>query len=122
MTTYTIDLSAQTTLNLTLRAARYGDVTVTVTRGGAALNLTGASIRYYAATPTALSKTVGSGITVINAAGGIFKITFAASDLSGITAATRVAHECAIKPSGEDILPLFEGELFIETSQFSAMS
>jgi len=123
MTTTTIDFSAPSTLNLTVRKGRAGTLQVTVTRGGTAVNLTGAAIRYYAATSTAISKTVGHGITIdANPLLGIFTIAFAAADTAALTGPAQVAHECALKVSGGDIEILFDGTLTLEDSAFTTMS
>lgn len=67
--------------------------TLTVTQAGAAYNLTGCSIRFTAkwsysdADGSAVfSRTVGSGITVTNAAGGIATVALAPSNTSSLPA------------------------------------
>lgn len=119
MTTTTLDFSAQQTLNATLRAGCGATIIVTVTQGGAAVNLTGATIKYVASLTTPISKAIGSGITVTNEAGGVFQIAFTEANTSGVTAKTTVTHECKVKLSGEEPASLFEGELTVEPSNVS---
>jgi hypothetical protein len=114
MSTTTIDLSAGTTLNLTLRAATAGALTVTVTQGGVAANLTGATIKYHAALSTPITKTVGSGITLTTPASGIFTLAFTAADTATQNSNQQVEHECKITLSGGAIAMLWEGMLTLE--------
>jgi len=116
-----IDLSAQVELILTLRAACYGSLSVTLTRGGAALNIAGASIRYVADLFTVVTKTVGSGITITDGAGGVFLIEIDAADTSGQNTNQRVLHECRIQLLAEGPLPIFEGQMNLEESLFVAV-
>ena len=120
MTTTTIDLSASTMLNLTLRAATGATLTVTVTQGGVAVNLTGATIKYYAATTTPIVKTVGSGIVLTTPASGIFTLTFSASDTSGLNTKQSVEHECKITLLGGAMAMLWEGTLTLEQTLITA--
>lgn len=121
MTTTTLDFSAQTTLNLTLRTGIGAIITVTVTRGGVAVNLTGATIRYYAKTSTPIDKTIGSGITVATPASGIFTLIFTAENTASL-GSSKVVHECRVKLATEEPAMLFEGVLEIEAAPITSMS
>ena len=121
MTTTTLDFSAATTLNMTLRAGIGAAIVVTVTRSGVAVNLTGASIRYYAKTSTPIDKTVGSGIVLTTPASGIFTLTFLGTDTASL-GNSKVVHECRIQLSGEQPAMLFEGELNLELGPVTSMT
>lgn len=116
-----IDLSAPVILNLTLRGASGGVLQITLTSGGVAVNLLGATIKYEAATDTAVTKTVGSGITITDGANGIFQITFEEADTALQNYKQIVEHECKAQPLGGVALPVFEGKLILEESVFTTM-
>ena len=85
-------------------------ITVTVTDAdGAAVNLTGATISYviFDDGSATITKTVGSGITVTDAAAGTFTITLAASDTASLAGA--YYHECQVTDSSGNISTIFTG-------------
>lgn len=122
MATTTIDLSADTTLNLTLRAATTMTLLVTVTQGDEAVDITSATIKYQADLSTPVTKTVGSGITITNAAAGQFTIQFLAADTSSQNSAQQVDHECKVTVGSYGPAVLFEGKLTLEKSVFTTMT
>jgi len=118
MTTTTIDLSADTILNLTLRAGCGGTIRVTITSG--ATDISGAAIHYYANTNKTISKTVGNGITITEAL--VFEIAFTAEDTNEQNTTQKRQHECRIQLSGEQPAMVFEGLLTIEEALTTEMS
>lgn len=124
MTTTTIDLGSPATVVITVLEGRGGTLEVTVTRGGTAVDLTGATIRYYAATsPTAISKTVGSGITInANPLLGKFQIAFTGAETTGKGALSVIDHDCAMKLPGRDMETVFNGQLRIGKTLFTSMT
>ena len=116
-----VDLSAPTNLTLTLRAACYGSLAVTLTRDGEALDIADASIRYVANLTTPLIKTVDDGITITDGAGGVFLIEWEVTDTFGQNSDQKVAHECRIQLLAEGPLPIFEGQMNLEQSLFVAV-
>ena len=122
MSETTIDLSASTTLKIILRAATGAPLTFNLTRDGAALPITTATIKYMADLSTPLTKTVGAGITITDGPNGRFTLAFTAADTSGQNASQAVAHECKIKLAGEEPAMVFEGVLVLEKSLFTAMT
>ena len=122
MSETTIDLSASTTLKVTIRAATGARLTFNLTRDGAALPITTATIKYMAGLSTPLTKTVGAGITITDGPNGQFTLAFTAADTSGQNTSRSVAHECKIKLAGEESAMVFEGVLVLEKSLFTAMT
>lgn len=111
------------TFNLSIYAGETRTLAVTVTdQDGAALDLTGADITYIANLPTPITKTVGSGITVTDAAGGEFEIAFTQADTVSYDKQTRAQHECKILTSGAEVLVAFTGALTISDSLVGTMS
>ena len=111
-----VDLTAPVNLAIILRGASGGTVVVTVTQGGAALPIAGASIRYVAETTTEINKTVGAGITITGA--NEFRIAFTRTDTSAQNTSQRVNHECKLTLPGGEPLPIFAGTLQITPSVF----
>jgi len=80
------------------------DLTLQVTvknADGTAKDLTGATIKWQLstgvnATPPLLSKAVGTGITITNAAGGVFEIAIAQSDTASMPAKDTYYHEAEV--------------------------
>lgn len=122
MSIVTLDFTATVTVNMTVRAGCGAVVTMTLTRAGAPVNLTGALIKYYANTPTPIIKTVGAGIVIVGPpANGICQMTIEDSDTSSITASTGVQHEGRIQLATEEPAMLFDGALQIEQALFTTM-
>lgn len=113
MTLITLDFSASTTVNLIIPAGVGGVITVTLTGGGQAVNLTGALIKYRAMLSPVLDKAVDSGITLTDPTHGVFTITFAAGDTSNHTGIASVAHECRVQLAGGAPQMVFDGSLII---------
>ena len=122
MSETTIDLSASTTLKIILRAATGAPLTFNLTRDGAALPITTATIKYMADLSTPLTKTVGAGITITDGPNGQFTLSFTAADTSTQNTSQSVTHECKIQLTGEQPLMVFEGTLVLEKSLFTAMT
>lgn len=78
------------------------DLTVTVTEGGSAKNLAGASARWvlYSLTTgeTLIEKTTDAGIAITSAAGGILTVSLNAADTVAMGGA--FGHECEVTDSG----------------------
>jgi len=111
------------TFNLSIYAGETRTLVVTVTdQDGVAVDLTGADITYIANLPTPLTKTVGSGVTVTDAASGEFEIALTQADTVGYDANVRVQHECKILTSGAEVLVAFTGTLTVSDSLIGTMS
>jgi hypothetical protein len=80
---------------------------------GAILDLTGAALVYEVSTgeeptqPPMLTKTIGSGITVVSAAAGTFTITLTAGETASMVTGNYF-HECEVTISGA-VYTLFQG-------------
>lgn len=90
-------------------------ITATVKSTGAAMDLTGAAIKWTANLTTPVSKTVGSGITITNAAGGLFEIAIDAGDLTEVG---DFAHQCQVTIGGV-VSTVMEGTVRIKTDYVS---
>lgn len=80
-------------MDLSMRRGDTLRIDHTVTQGGAALNLTGKTLRFTAKRSHAdgdaaavFTKMIGSGITVTNAVGGLASTTISPADTSGLPA------------------------------------
>lgn len=87
---------------------------------GAAFDLTGVSaIKWQAfayddtviSGSNSISKTLGGGITVTSAAGGIFEITLDPADTSSLDG--KFHHECQVTDSAGNVITVFTGTFFI---------
>ena len=92
-----------------------------VTQSGAAYNLTGASIRMTAKwnytdadNAAVFSRTIGSGITVTNAAGGLATVSIAPSNTSSLPATTtNLYYDIQVTDSGANIYTVAYGVLTV---------
>jgi hypothetical protein len=110
---------ASTKQDVTCYAGETVTINVAVTSNGVAFNLAGYSIKYQLATATPLIKTIGSGITVTDAVGGLFTITLSAANTSEIPGAFK--HACKIKSIGAVVSLIFVGTLTINDSVVGAI-
>ncbi len=90
----------------------------TVTSNGSAYVITGLAIDFYLATDNDsgmfIHKTVGSGITITNGAGGIFQVSIAAADLQGMQG--NFFHEARVTPGGGSATTIATGRLVLHLS------
>jgi hypothetical protein len=106
-------------VNLTMRRGDTVKLNITVTRGGSAVDLTGASIWFTVknavtdADPGVFQKTVGSGIVVTNAAAGQAQITIANADTSAIVGSRTLLYDIQVKEAGGDITTVANGTITV---------
>jgi hypothetical protein len=90
-------------------------LTVTVTSGGVAKNLTSATIKWSCARSAdgsaALSKTTSSGITITNAAGGIFQVALSKTDTAALLG--YYYHEAEVTDAGGNVSTVMTGHLTV---------
>ena len=93
---------------------------VTVTQGGSAYNLNNAAGLYFTArkeygSPVVFQKSVGSGIAVTNAAGGLATITLSPADTSSITPTpVKMVVDLEVETTGGAIYTAYRGTLAVE--------
>lgn len=99
-----------TQYDLSIHAGETRALVVTVVdSAGADVDITAAEITYMLALSTPVTKTLGDGITVTDAAGGEFEIAINQADTVSIDAARNLQHECKVLlPSGA-VLTVFYG-------------
>lgn len=122
MTILAIDLTAPITLNLIIRAASGGILEIAVTYLDLPVDISGAQIKYVAAFTVPVEKTVGNGITIVDAPNGIFQIEFAQSDTATQNVRQFVFHECKLSLAGGEPQPVFDGRITLEQSVFTDMT
>lgn len=103
--------------NVSLAAGDNMVITVTVTQAGSAKNLTGATAINYKAYPlnsstAVITKALLSGVTVTNAAGGIFTVTLAPADTTALCGDYR--HEAEITDVSGNISTVMTGLLSVQ--------
>ena len=103
-----------TTVNITMYAGETVVRSIAVTQDSVAFNLTGATLRYVINTPTQIAKTIGAGITIVEAAGGTFTLTLASTDTAGLVGSFE--HELKVKTSGGVVTVLMVGTVTISRS------
>jgi len=118
ITTNSVTVATPTTTSNTLNVSLYAGETrtleITLTdANGDPISLTGATIEYHAALPTPVTKTVGSGITVTDAAAGEFSIALTQANTVGYERNTTADHECKVLTSGGEVITAFRGRLTI---------
>jgi hypothetical protein len=92
---------------------------LTIKRGTVAVNLTGASLWFTAKTgvaqadPGVFQKTIGSGIVVTDAAGGLAQVTIAPADTSGLTVPTTLLYDIQLLESTGTKTTVASGNLTI---------
>lgn len=93
---------------------------VAVTRNGSAVSLVGASLWCTGKTATSLAdsaaafqKTIGAGITVTNAAGGLATVVIAAADTVGILTQTDLFVDIQLLESSGDVTTVAAGVLSV---------
>ena len=110
------------TFNLSGRRGDTIRLLVTCTRGGVALNLTGATVwatfkRSLAdadnASTTIQKSTTGGGVSVTDAAGGLALVTLDPSDTSGLTAETVYYADVQVRESSGVITTVATGRLLV---------
>jgi hypothetical protein len=83
-----------------------------VDEAGAALNLTGCTIRWWFAKnangPALFQKSIGSGVTVVSAASGRFDVRMAPADTFSINPGDYY-HECEITDASGEVATVFSG-------------
>ena len=106
-----------TAQNFTMWSGDDKTITVTVVDGdGTAQDITAATISYKLQPAVddatgAITKTVGSGVTITNAAGGIFTVDIAAANTASF--AGIYYHECQVTSSGGVVSTVFVGNVTI---------
>jgi hypothetical protein len=106
-----------TAQNLALHSGDSKILEVTVTDGtGAAVDLTGATIAWQLAKSPGesalVSKTIGSGIAVTDAVGGIFEITLDAADTAALSG--RHYHEAEVTDTSGKVSTVLTGAVLIK--------
>jgi hypothetical protein len=90
-----------------------------VDEAGAVLSLVGCTIRWWmaktASGPSLLSKAIGSGITVVNAASGRFDVRMAPADTANVSTIPPgdYYHECEVVDNAGEVATVFAGKLTI---------
>jgi hypothetical protein len=90
-----------------------------VDEAGGVLSLVGCTIRWWMAKtangPSLLTKSIGSGVTVVNAAGGRFDVRIAPVDTANVVSIPPgdYYHECEVIDSSGDVATVFAGKLTI---------
>lgn len=106
--------------DVTIQAGEYKKFSVTIKNGsGTAINLTGATPIQYGISQTEggariLTKTLGSGITITDAANGVLEIVITAADLAGKEG--EFHHELSITESSGNKSCAFTGKLTVKPS------
>ena len=92
----------------------------TVTDGGAAVNLTGKSLRFMAKRSVAdadsaavITKTIGSGITVTNPTGGLAQTLISPADTTGLPAIAQLLQWDLQMVDGSNVYTLESGTLLV---------
>jgi len=122
-TAVSVDLRAPARLTIYLAQGASGTVEVTVTdANGNPFDLTDYEITYRAETPTAITKTVGGGITVGDPPSGVFDIVFEPEDTASLTieGVRSFTHECRIEGASGAIYAVFTGTLVVQETLFTA--
>ena len=109
-------------LNLSLVAGETRQIAVTLTDSdGVAIDLTDAAIEYEAGFVTPLTKSLGSGITVTDAAAGQFTIDLEQADTVDYDRTLSVLHECKVLTSGGEVIVVFTGRLRVTDSLIESL-
>ena len=109
-----IDFTDLTKYRIIIQAATRAVLNITVTRGGVAQNLTGATIKFYAGLSTPITKIVGSGIVLTVPLLGQCSLTILETDTSSQNTDQNVDCECKVTLAGGGPELLFEGRLQVE--------
>ena len=98
------------------------DLTVVQSNGTTPLDLTGKTLAFTVkltkVSAALFTKTIGDGIAVVNAAGGVFRVTIDPADTSGL-AEEVYYHETEVT-NGAEVVTIMDGRLKIKKSLFSA--
>jgi len=113
-----IDMGAPVEMNMTLKAGCGGILRVTISADGAPVNITGASARYEAALSTPIVKTVGAGIALTDPLNGVLEIRFDDTDTSMQNVGQQKEHELHVRPVGQPVLCVFEGQCKLKQAVF----
>lgn len=101
-----------------------------IAQDGVATNLTGYSIWFTAkkqlsdndTSPSSIQKTIGSGITVLDAAAGHIRVTILPADTATLSAATTYFCDLQIKSAGGVITTVADGTIAIVLDVTQAVS
>jgi len=108
--------------NFTIKRGDTVQFSGTITQGGTALDITGASLWFTAKNQyvdddvsAIFQKTIGDGITVVNAAQGLITILLSPSDTTGLSKVkTILVYDLQLKDTNSKIYSIASGNLVVE--------